>query len=514
MWSETAMKMMSMIRRWSVIAALGVVGLSAPLMSGPSALAGQGEGGDAKAPAAATRDEVVLSKNGGTVVRGQILEENATSITMMVEFPGMPAVKTTYLKSEIVDIKRDVPVEAAALAPADDKKAQDKATDRVKEQQAPTATSEDDAARIMVVKLEGMIGFDITKTPMTAMFEAVDREFNDLDASGNVKPEVKDRNILVLEMDAMTNPARGFDGFFEAEKLAPLFEKQFEKGRRIVFWIKRAEGGAGNITMISPEIYWRSEGELKGAGPDLDSFDIGDKMVNEKQISLRMGHAEGVPIKGGYGSVGVAVVRALARSQNWLVVRMEGGKPIVLERAPTEKDFAESPNWTVLKDDGKDKNKDAKLTEGNDRLVLKADWARNLGLSKGTADSVEDLAFQFGVQRNWKQVEKPRAQKVMDDRREEMKRALRLINPQPTPQNPRGTLWRDLDDVRAEQARTFEERQKNLGRQLNILRQIQGVITRYKEVFDDEGQWVSQLDLQIMQIRETMEREKRARSRN
>lgn len=504
-----------LFRRMTLAAALTVGVLAAPFIAPSPAWAAETKSADAKtAPAApATQDHVVLNKNGGTTVKGQILEENATSITMMVEFPGMPAVKTTYLKSEIVSIKRDQPVDGTPSI----KKAEEKPTDRVKEQQAPTATAEDDAAKIMVVKLEGFVGRDITKTPMTEMFQKVDEQFADLDSSGNVKPERKDKNILVLEVDASTNPQAGIDGFFAAEDLALLFEKQFGKGRRIVFWIEKAEGGAGFLPLISPEIYWKSDGELKGSGRDLDSFDIGDKMVNEKQISLRIGHLEGFPNKGGYGAgtgtAGGAVVRALARSQNWMVVRMEGGKPIILERAPTEADFAQSPNWTVLKDDGKDKNKDAKLTEGNDKLVLKADWARNLGLSKGTADSVEDLAFQFGVQRNWKEIEKPEAQKPLKNWSEGIDKAVDRIRQQGNAQNPRGTLWRDFDDVGAKPATTPEEVQRADSRRINILKQIQAILVRYKEVFDKEGQMVSQIDLRIMEIEERMAAAKRARSR-
>ncbi|MFM9958197.1 MAG: hypothetical protein ACKVZJ_08965 [Phycisphaerales bacterium] len=512
------MWMKSMLGRGAAVGALVVAAWASPWMDanawGAEKPTAEKKAEVAKTAEAAptTRDEVVLSKNGGTVVRGQILEENATSLTMMVEFPGMPAVKTTYLKSEIVEIKRDLPVDAAAVAKDTTTKAKDKPEDRIKEKQAPTATAEDDAARIMVVKLEGEIGFNITKTAMINMFEEVDKEFNDLDSSGNVKPERKDKNILVLHVDAQTQERRGFDGFFEAEKLATTFEKEFLKGRRIVFWVDRAVGGAGYMVMISPEVYWKNEGLLEGAG-DLGKFDLGDKMVNEKQISLRLGHAEGIPIKGGYGSVGVAIVRALARQTNWLTVRMEGGKPIVLERAPTESDLAESPNWIVLKDDAEGKNKDSKLTEGNDKLRLFADWARNLGLSKGTAETVEDLAFQFGVQRNWKEIEKPKAQKALEDWTDQIEATLKRINPNPSPGRPRGTMWRDLDDVRAEPTEGFAGRQKNLARQLAILTQIQGQITRFKEVFDDDGGWVSQIDLQKLEIRETMDREKREQQR-
>lgn len=495
----------SILRRFGAVCALAVAALAAPVL-----VPGVAWGAESKAVASKeapmTQDHLILSKNGGMVVKGQIVEETPTSVTMMVEFAGMPAVKTTYMKSDIVEIKRDQPAEATAsiTTKADDKTK----ADPIKEKVAPTATAEDDAAKIMVVKLEGQLGWDYSVTPMAEVFEAVDKEFNDLDSSGNVRDEMRQKNIVVFRIKSETSPRQGFDGFFATEKFAPLFEKQFEKGRRIVFWVEEALGGAGFLPMLSPESYWTSDGRVKGAGNDLDKFDLGDKMVNEKQISLRLGHAEGIPIKGGYGEVGVAVVRALARQSNWLVVRMEGGKPVVLEREPTKEDYAQHPNWMILKDNGQGEYKDKMKTEGNDQLELKAEWARNLGLSKGTCDTVEDLAFAFGVQRNWKEIEKPKAQEVLTRRKEDVKRAYELINQRPTRDVDMGRLWRDLSEVRDGQ--TYEEQRRAQGRRIQILQQIQGVFTKYKEIWDPEGQQVAQLSVQIEQIKQEMDLARKA----
>lgn len=513
---DVTMNSTSILRRLGAVCALGLSVMAAPLLT-PGAFAAENnaaksQSAEAKAAASKeapkTQDHLILSKNGGMVVKGQIVEETASSVTMMVEFPGMPAVKTTYQKSDIVEIKRDQPAEASAsIAPkaADkDKKKDDPFKDKV----APTATAEDDAAKIMVVNLEGRLGWDYSVTPMVEVFEAVDKEFNDLDSSGNVRDEMRQKNIVVFKIKSETSPRQGFDGFFAAEKFAPVFEKQFEKGRRIVFWVEEALGGAGFLPMLSPESYWKSDGIVKGAGNDLDKFDLGDKMVNEKQISLRLGHAEGIPIKGGYGEVGVAVVRALARQSNWLVVRMEGGKPVVLEREPTKDDYAEHPNWIILKDNGQGQYKDKMKTEGNDQLELKAEWARNLGLSKGTCDTVEDLAFAFGVQRNWKEIEKPKAQEVLERRKEDVKRAFELINPRPTQEVDMGRLWRDLEEIRDGQ--TYEEQRRAQGRRIQTLQQIQGVMTKYKEIFDPEGQQVAQLSVRIEGIKQEMDLARKA----
>lgn len=505
----------SMLGRVMVFGAAAVAALTASLSVPPAAWAADAkQTAAAKSEPAKTRDELVLQKNGGSVVKGQIVEESATSVTIMVEFGTMPPVKTTYLKSEIVEIRRDLPVAAKAEKvdatgtvgdPA--KKADDKTPDRIKEQQAPTASAESDAAKIMVINLEKRLGWDISVTPMEELFEAIDKEFGDTDTNGDVKPERRESNILVFKMDCSTNPRQGFDGFFTAEKLAPLLEKQFVRGRRIVFWVDNAGGGAGFLPLISPEIYWTSQGQISGAGTNLDTFDLGDKMVNEKQISLRLGHAEGMPIKGGYGSVGVAVVRALARKSNWLTVRMEGGKPVILEREPTKDDG--DYNWIILKDNGEGPNKDTMKTKGNDFLSLEADWARNLGISKGTADTVEDLAFAFGVQRNYVEIEKPKSQKVLKDWSEEVETAFRRSNPRPGgPDNPIGTLWRDLNDIKIEG--DYNKRRQQYSRQINLLRKIQADFRRYAEVWDPEGQTSSQIDIRILEIEQRMEQEKKA----
>lgn len=457
----------------------------------------------AKTEPARTQDQIILSN--GTTVKGQIVEENASSVTIMVEFPGMAPVRTTYQKSEVVKITHDVPA-----APMEVKKEEAKTGDRVKDQQAPTASAEDAAAKMMIIKLEGELGRDISPTPMASMFAEVDKEFNDLDESGKVKPEFRRNHIVVLKLKAETRPSNNsFSGFFAAERLAPEFEKQFEKGRRVVFWIDEAVGGAAFLPMISPEIYWKPTGRLRG-NDDLDKFDLGDKMVNEKQISLRLGHAEGIPIKGGYGEAGVLVVRALARKQNWLIARMEGGKPVFIDHEPKEGEMGEY-NWTILKDNGEGKWKDSKKTEGNDFLVLEADWARNLGLSKGTCDTEEDLAFAFDIQRNYKVIEKPKAQKVLEGWSKEIENALNLIRQQANQRQPIGKLWEKFND--AEVTGDYNKRRAARGIKINTLKEIMSVVKRYSEVFDPEGQFVTQLTIRLKQLEEEADLDRRAQQR-
>ena len=478
----------------------------------------------AAAPAPRTQD--VLLMKSGTLVKGQILEETPLTVTIMVEFPNMPAVKASYPKSDIVEIKRKVAATDAPPAPdpkatdskpatdvsapaGDSKDAKDgKKPDRLKDQQAPTALDEANAAKLLVLDVKGLMGWDTTVSVFKKMFDAVDADFGDLDASGNVKPQFRENgatpHVLVLKLDTMTDPRREFDGFFVAEKFVPEMEKQLGKGRHIVVWIKEVDGGAGFFPLMFKNIYWTADGRIRGTG-DLDKFDIGDKMVNEKQISLRMGHVEGMAVEGGYGEVGVAIVRALARGQNWLCVRMEGGKPVFIEHAPTKEDG--DFNWFILKDDGKGDNKDKDLIRGNDHLVLEQDWARNLGISKGTADTNEDLAFALGINRNYKVLEKSKSQKWLKQWSEDIAAAWELVKPG-TKDSPPGKLLRDLSEIQVQG--TYSERRTAYGRKIAILNKIIALFTTYAEAWDEDGATRAKLRVEITKITEQMDLDKRA----
>lgn len=458
------------------------------------------------APAPARTDRIILKS--GKVVEGQILEETATSVRMMVVVSGISA-PTTYEKSEILELTRGAAPGATATpaqAPGTAAPATKGAGLSGGSSVGGGSTTEDPSiTRLYLVELEGRFGSDISKTPLARIFEDVDQTFKDLiPGTGSqagkqvVDPAKRDRNIVVLHLDAFSEP--GFGSVFAAENIAPVVKEQIvAKGRRVVFWVKRAAGGAAFLPWVSPEIFFTDEGVLGGIA-DLDEFSSGDKMVDEKLISAFLGHAEGFAIKGGYGDH-IPALRAMLREQNWLAVKFEGGKPVYLARKPEEKD---GPGWRILSDDGAGENKDASALEGNDTFTLEAPMALSLGISDGTAKTEDDLADLLGLRKNFVVLKgkEARGQKIADDWKTRIEEVIDQVRPPREGQQP-GRLWREFNDVPT--GGDAAQAKRNIGRRINILKQIRALLAQYAEVLDPEGQSRAQLDIMIFNLQREAE---------
>jgi hypothetical protein len=506
-WTQLAHRSASALRTLlltlSVSFLCAAPALAADTSPAASKSAAKGTGTE-KDAASAALDEVVLKS--GRVVQGKILEENDREIKIRISVSGIEAV-TTYPKSDVLEIKRAALKEAVASnAPAKDSplKAGNESKDE-KKTDAPSADAPaaDDQAVLFVVELEGRFGLDISETPMKAIFEEADKAFNDLvpgtglnEGKKVVDPSKRDRHVIVIKLNTFSQP--GFGSVFRSEELAPIAEEQIiDRGRRVVFWVELAGGGAAFLPWVSPEIYFTSDGKLGGI-TDLDEFSSGDHMVDEKLISAFLGHAEGFAIKGGYGDH-IPALRAMLRTQVWLAVRMEGGKPNYLMRQPTKED---GEGWTILSDDGKDKNKDTSALKGNDLLILEADWASKLGISDGVADSVDDIAFRLGFGKNYKAIEKKenRAQRAVDDWKKSVSDALRQIVPPGNPSLPPGKLWVEFSEI--PQGSDADEVKRNRGRKVSILKQIRALASRFAESIGPGAAngMISQIDTMLAQL--------------
>jgi hypothetical protein len=456
-------------------------------------------------PAAGETEKKMLDKlvfANGRVVQGEVLEETATQVTMMVHFGNLPPTKTTYEKAEILEIQRGV-VDPTAATPA----ARTTTTPKKDDKNARVAVgdADPDAALIYLVEFKGTFGSDISDTPLRDMFRDVDAVFNDLvevqTASGStisvVDPAKRDKHIVVIQLDCGSDERMGFDGMWRAEEMGPIVEKETqEKHRKVVFWVKDARDGAAFFPWLTQDVYFHPDGKM-WITKDLEKFNIGDKMVDAKQISLRMGHAHGWAIDGGYDN-GPVILDAMALSSRWLCFRLENGEPRFLTREPTEEELRDG--WEVLSDDGKGDNQDKnKLRFQNDQLILDARIAQLVGLSKGTAESVEDLAFALNVHRNYTEVEN-RGQKIFDAWVKAKEDAFTQINQQT------GTLWRELGRIKVEG--DYDDRKRARGQMIKILTQIRGVVTRFAEVWDPDGSFRSGLDIDIEAIKQTQQADK------
>ncbi|MFI4854884.1 MAG: hypothetical protein ACIAQF_07915 [Phycisphaerales bacterium JB065] len=446
-------------------------------------------------------EDLVIFVN-GRVVRGDILEETDTTIIMNVRIGSMPAVKTVYEKDQILEIQRDVPRETDGQDGDAGGSGGEAGTSAViPEKNTRGEDINEDTTLFYVAKLDGVFERDLTETPLRQLFKDIDETFDDLvevpSGSGGSKfivdEKVRDKHVVVLKIDATTD-YQGFDGLFTAERVTPIFKDELQKGRRIVFWVDRALGGVAFVPWLSSEMYVTPDSTMGLAG-DLDDFDIGDELVNLKQISLRMGHAEGIVVYGGYGRLGVAIIQAMARGQYWFAVRLTGVEPefyISVDKPGPE--IMANPQWILLSDNGQDEyedDPDATLY-GNDTLILRDDILLKLGIADGVASSVEDIAMSMRVFRNYAVLENTQADRILDRWSEEVQRA--MINFQRIFAEARQVPVGIGDDALM----------AALGRQQRLLRQARGILTRYAEVLDQDGNIRAEIDVMIEQIRARM----------
>lgn len=268
---------------------------------------------------------------------------------------------------------------------------------------SPAATPDDTAAgesdgktRVYWTDLTGEFGVDITQTPIRNAIR---------DANKN------NADVLIFHVDAdwgekfdrlreSTNDMASFDQLFRAESITPIFTTEmpteWKKMPKVVFWVKQAMGGAAFLPVISPDIYFSSDGRLGGMG-NLSTMLQGHERVVEKQISLRLQHAVGWVNAGGFPQP-EELVRGMAKIEAVISVRFENGRPVLVERLPN------GPDEELLTDSGEgayaDSLEDRAAGSGNDVLTLSARTAKLIGFSKGTVDSREELLAALGLERS------------------------------------------------------------------------------------------------------------------
>lgn len=478
-----------MARRWLLGSLMLSLAMLTPLVvPAPRAWAGD------DAPAAAPVDDkfVELVMADGRIIKAELISESATEYRVLAHLmEGFPAVETTFRKSNVKEIRRGVAI-AGASTPTP--KAPPASVDKPTESAEPK--SAEGAAKLILTRVDGVVGFDFSPSPIRDFFEMVDKEFNDIGPDGHVVSEHRKDHIVIFRFNTETNVDAGIDGLFSIMAIKELLQEEILKGRRIVFWIEKGLNGAALLPMMSPEIYFTDRGMMY-VTKDLEGLMQGDDVVIEKQISLRMGHAEGFPLLGGYNEVGPQMVRAMLRRTFEFWYKKVGDKVYASNETPPADEIEQ---WTMLSDNGTGDNKDDadNIMEllGNDLLWLNAERAYELGLSKGNANTLEDIAFHLGVGRNYEQVLKDGGEDLFRRWRGKLERALSLIHPGDQ-QRPRGELWKQFD-----KAGELDTVQAQLGRRKTSLEKIQSYFRLYKEVFDPNGEQYSQLDVEIEALRQ------------
>lgn len=447
---------------------------AAPTPLGPASAYAQSD--EAQEENSGALDEIILRS--GRIIEGRILSETATEVEVMVVVAGIEA-PATYSRSEILKINR------GAGAKAESSDDGDSATSASRSE--PKKAGASGAPNIYLLEVDGRLigenGLDAFPRQTTVTASSLEDALEDA--------QTYDPKAIIVKLDV--EAASGLSGVFVAEHIGPVFEELiYDDNERIVFWIDRAVGGAGLLPFVSPEIYFTSEGRMGGL-TGIGEISSGDTMVDEKLISAALGHAEGFAIKGGY-EFGPQLIRAMARQEEWLAVRWRGGEPQFIEWEPRPE--IDGPEWTVLTDDGEGENADESPLMGNDVLNLDATLAERLRVSKGTYDLIDDLIYDLEIGRDYEIVE-GKGSRILEDYGERVARAFDEIR----------ALQQDLEDADGNSRR-------EVGRQIQILKKLRGLLASYAEALDPSGAQRSQIDVRIEALRQAIaESNRRERER-
>lgn len=414
----------------------------------------------------AAGDDVIVFTNGKKIT-GKITEETATTVTIRFSTSGIPAT-VTYQKSELLSITKGTG--KTEPAPATPTKAGEPARATPKnDMRASTDPTDPNKKKVYKLELNGVFGEDISQTPMRQAIQ----DARKLDADYIIVVLDNDWSLRRFgQMGEIKDDQSGFEQFWRVEDMDPVLteeiERQWTKKPTVVFWIKKAMGGAAFLPLSCPNIYFHSEGKMGGIGQVEETVKSGDEVVRQKLIGARLGHVRGMAVKGGYDP---RIVLAMTLTDYVLSYRMSGGKPEFLERAPA------SPDEEPLTDDGKEGNKDNNealaRAEGNDCLTLKADIAFTLGISKGTVDSYDHLMQKLGLSRDGIQLN-GKADQLMKAWKTGLGSAKRQL--------PK--LWEQVGDVAVKDPGGYPERTAARNRRKALINEMQGIEKKYEEALN------------------------------
>ena len=330
---------------------------------------------------------------------------------------------------------------------------------------AAPVEAQQEPARVYAFTLDGWFGKDVSETPIAEALE-------------DARQQKADYIIITVDTDwhQFGDPLKsdlpedvigGFDQFFRTKKLAPLFQEKklvWEKQPKVIFWVKQAMGGAAFLPFMSDTMYFHPDGKLGGINGIFVMFGgRGDRVVVEKQVSLRLATAQGIAIQSGYDP---RLIEAMTRGEYVLSYRLEGGRPVYLERYPQSTDEFLLTN-NALNEDERDSIQDLARGRGVNWLTLKAPTAQVLGVSEGTVETMDDLLFELGIARNHVMVGD--GEKIMDDWSRGLKRTEQSLE----------RLWTEFSEIMVEGE--WSERRRARGQQRAKLQQMIGMLERYKE---------------------------------
>lgn len=353
------------------------------------------------ADAAKVGDKVKITLKDGSVVEGEVVEVTETGWRVKVSMGIGSTVKTV----ERADYKS---IEMADGSPADGGSAGGGAGKPsigpgsgggAAGRTAPTAKKADETV-VYFVRLTGKLGHDLSPTPLRTVLKGA-------------REAQADYIIFELDMDFIVggreqkeyyNRGGAQDVFNQLElcrELETLMTDDINNNPlwttrpKVVMWIKKGLGSPAFLALPIRDLYFHPEGHLGGIGYlDLLFEGVGDEVAREKQRGLRLGRVLGLSNKGGYDR---RVLEAMMRGDYALSYRMVGGKPVFFENQEAPPDAFVLSNGGTPRDTGDDLVR----MKGKNVLTLDAQTALNLGVSKGTVATLDQLLSAMGIERNF-----------------------------------------------------------------------------------------------------------------
>lgn len=460
----------------------------------------------AAAPAAVAQ-QVRITLKTGQVIEGTLVEESDAFVKVQVK-RAIGTVTETFMRTEIDKLEK-LDGASAPSAPSTTQPATKPSTPAPGTPAAPAKPTEavdPGATKVYVINFKGEFGHDISATPMKAVLAEAKKMKAD---------------VIVIKIDCdfkymgqarqEYNPADAGAAYNQLETVRQLgtlitdeirddadWKVNTPTGKpRLVAWVKKALGGVAFMPFLAPEIYYTSDGRHGGIGYLETIFgSTGDEVVRQKQYSLRLARAEGLAIKGGHEE---KLIKAMSYAYYVLSVSFVGGKPEYHEDMTGDELLTDDANEDAGR---RDTLEQIIRFQGNDVLTLDAKMAYRLGLSKGTVDTLEDLAFELGISRNYA-VLSGKSDKIFATWAGDVSDAEQEF----------AKLWRDFGRVEV-QGNTPEERNRGRGQQIRILEQIKKLLERYGEAINPRAirgapeQWEVRINQIIEEIKQQIRLDK------
>ncbi|TVQ62023.1 MAG: hypothetical protein EA378_06030 [Phycisphaerales bacterium] len=403
--------------------------------------------------------DVLVFRNGNTL-EGKILSETATQVTFRGTSHGI-SFEATYELADILTIQRDVEAEGSGTPERGEVR-----------RPSPTETASRDrrvsgegGPVVYHAPLRGVFSRDIALQSMERLVRDAAKHAPDYliftlenDWNASMAGRLAEEELLEVDLGPQ------YDNLFLVERMAPLLtelmDTEWERRPKVIFFVRRAMGGAAFLPFLGESIYFHPEARMGGIGY-LDWFEMGgDSMVDEKQISLRMGHAEGLAIKAGYDP---RIMRAMMVAGYALSYSYEDGRVVLKDGTSGQVQLTRA----IAKGERQDTVDDFIRGTSRDILTLNAEIAKVLGISKGTVTDLDGLLFELGIHRNHTLIDGD-GDRILDRWSRSVREAERNYV----------RLARDLNEVRVEGA-TRRERNRGRGQQIRILESMRSILMQY-----------------------------------